>query len=574
MNLQEILFGGAGMKKYAWIGVLLSVCALLCACTEAKPAETTTAVITTVVPVETASAETTAATTATAPVETTAAVTSAAPAVEDPGVEYAVLHDADGHETGVLFTYPDGSTYRWDCPIESPLPLFVRIEGKKSEREACVIEYYAGDGEWSFDWLDLVDRKLLYRHINAEDREFVFCYSEDLDLFSTNYRGTSREKYSFHIQTGVLHVVIDQKTGTPEITYELSVPNNDSGIYQNHCIPIKEVINADTGEKMENNSPYTHLYSVAGSFWYLKDGDTFYEDIRYIDGEWRDRSEAEPRPRLTGFATLYYFEDGMPEPEGEGFYSDDNASGYAVWLGYEHELQDQDPYISGVDWVKIDAHYAVQIVAYMYDGDYSTYDGVNSHHFIEHLFYYNASESYTSAAVTPLTQQASALTEQWIRYVLNKDWLEDGYTCTKTDIFRFAVSLCMCRENAGHPYADIVTEDAARQAYWIGLADAQQAVSELFGIESRTAGSYLAEAYDSAEQCYRVPMGIGLWVSPFAYEDMTAYAEGDLVHVQCTLVNSGAFEYTETEYGRYDFVFRSVQVGDAVRLQFVKLQKM
>ncbi|MBQ4599875.1 MAG: hypothetical protein IJB19_08175 [Clostridia bacterium] len=379
------------MKKYAWIGVLLSVCALLCACTEAKTAETSTAAATTVVPVETTAPAETTAVTATAPVETTAAVTSAAPAVEDPGVEYTVLYDADGHETGVLFTYPDGSTYQWDCPIESPLPLFVRIEEKKSEREACVIEYYAGDGEWSFDWLDLVDRKLLYRHINAEDREFVFCYSKDLDLFSTNYRGTSREKYSFHIQTGVLHVVIDQKTGTPEITYELSVPNNDSGIYQNHCIPIKEVINADTGEKMENNSPYTHLYSVAGSFWYLKDGDTFYEDIRYIDGEWRDRSEAEPRPRLTGFATLYYFENGVPVPEEEGFYSNNNASGYDVWSGYEHIPAEKTTDVLAVDWVNIDAHYAVQLISYVYNGDNSMYDSWNSQYFIQNLFYYNAS---------------------------------------------------------------------------------------------------------------------------------------------------------------------------------------
>ena len=115
------------MKKHVWMCVLLSVCALLCACMDTKPAETTTAVITTAVPVETTTAETTAAitmtepvettitpiettaaTTAPAPAETTVAVTSAAPVAEEPGVEYTVLYDADGHETGVLFTYPDG----------------------------------------------------------------------------------------------------------------------------------------------------------------------------------------------------------------------------------------------------------------------------------------------------------------------------------------------------------------------------------------------------------------------------------------------------------------------------------
>lgn len=548
------------MKKRIVVCVLLILCVLLCACEDTTPAEITTAeVTTTAAPVETTATpvETTAA-----PVKTTA-VTATAPVAEEPGVEYAVLQNADGEETGVLFTYSDGSTYRWDCPIESPLPLFVRASTKKHDREAAVIEYYTGDGEWRFDWLDLVDRKLLYRQTDASGYAFVF--ENDLRLNRIN-----REAHSFRVETGGVTVTVNAESGKPQLEYHLTGPNNGSGIYQNHCIPVKEVIVAETGERIENNSPYTHLYSVAGSSWYLKDGNAFYEDISYIDGEWRDYSE--PCPRLTGFATLYYFEDGVPVPEGEDFFSNDNVSGYDVWSWFEHELQDKDPSISYVYRVKIDAHYAVQIVSYKYDGDYSMYDSFNSIYFIEHLFYYNADERHADSAKGDLAQQASVLTEHLIQSVMDETWLEDGYTCTDTDIFRFLMSLCMYGENAEHTYADMVTV-SDEQAYGIALADAQRIASELFGKDNWTAASYPTEAYDSAAECYRIPIGVGVWTSPFAYEDMTAYAEDGMVHVQCTLVNSKLYDYEETIYGRYDFVFRQVSTDEKTYLQFVNLVK-
>ena len=374
------------MEKRSLPCVVSIVCILLCACADNAPMETTVAEVTTAA----APAQTTATVPVTAPVATTTAVTTAVSVAEEPGVEYAVLQNADGKETGVLFTYPDGSTYQWDCPIESPLPLFVRTSTKKHDREVAVIEYYAGDGEWRFDWLDLVDQKLLYRQTDASGYAFVF--DDYLYNNSTYYLNRiNREQHSFMAENGRVTVTFHAESVAPEITYELIGPNNGSGIYQNHCIPVKEVIVAETGERIENNGLYTHLYSIAGASWYLKDGDAFYEDIGYIDGEWRDYSE--PRPRLTGFAALYYFEDGVPVSEGEDFFSNDNVSGYDVWSWFEHELQDKDPSISYVHWVKIDAHYAVQIVSYMYDGDYSMYDSFNATLFIEQLFYYNATAS-------------------------------------------------------------------------------------------------------------------------------------------------------------------------------------
>ena len=563
------------MKKQVLACFLLVLCVLFTACEDAKPAETTVAVVTITAPVETtavvqttAPIETTVITT-TAPVETTVAETTTSPIVEEPGLEYTILQNADGHETGVLFTYPDGSTYQWDCPIESPLPLFVRASTKKHEREAAVVEYYAGDGEWRFDWLDLVDRKLLYRQTDASGYAFVF--ENDLDKWRLNR--INREAHSFRVENGGVTVTVHAESGEPQLEYHLAVPNNDSGIYQNHCIPIKEVIIAETGERIANNSPYTHLYSVAGSSWYLKDGDAFYQDIHYIDGEWRERSEAETRPRLTGFATLYYFEDGVPAPEGKGFYSHDNVSGYDAWLGYEHMPTEKTPDVLSVDWVNIDAHYAVQLVSYTYAPDYSMYASWNSHYFIEHLFYYNADERHADSAKGDLAQQASVLTEHLIRDVMDKTWLEDGYTCTDADISKFLLSLCMYGESTTHPYADIVTVSADQQAYQIRLADAKRIASELFGKENWSAASYPTEVYDSAAACYRLPMGVGLWTSPFAHEDMTAYTAGDLVHVQCTLVNSKLFPYEETIYGKYDFVFRYISDDGKNHLQFAGLEK-
>ena len=171
------------------------------------------------------------------------------------------------------------------------------------------------------------------------------------------------------------------------------------------------------------------------------------------------------------------------------------------------------------------------------------------------------------------TQQANALTEHLIRDVMDKTWLEDGYTCTDADIFRFLLSLCMYSESTTHPYADIVTVSADQQAYQIRLADAKRIASELFDEENWTEASCPTDAYDSATACYRTPMGIGAWGSPFAYEDMTAYTAGDLVHVQCTLVNSKLFPYEEIIYGKYDFVFRYISDDGKNHLQFAGLEK-
>ena len=376
------------MKKRIFVCTLAILGTLLCACEDTKPVETTADVTTTTVPVETTTTITTSA-----PVDTTAAVTTTAPITEEPGLEYAILQNADGKDVGVLFTYPDGSTYRWDCPIETPLPVFVRASTTKHDREAAIIEYYAGDGEWRFDWLDLVDRKLLYRQTDASGYAFVFDYSDhDPDNWYYSHKDINLEKYTFGIENGGITVTINQETGIPELTYHVGNPNNGEGFPQNHCIPIQKVISAENGEEIQNTSPYTYLYSTALQGWSLQNNDTFYGKVereylykgenreQFSEEEWK---ESELVPRLTGFSTLYYFADGVPDTS-NGHY-ERNAAGYKAWYSGDG-VTDSNVYWQC--WVQLDEHYAVNIEAYTYDGDASTYYMWSSAVFLENLFYY------------------------------------------------------------------------------------------------------------------------------------------------------------------------------------------
>ena len=96
--------------------------------------------------------------------ESTAGPTTAPPS--EPSITkpvYKLLQNEAGNYTGVRFTYVDGDTYTWECPVESVLPPIVR---QKHLDANCMIEYYTGGSEWLFDWIDLNEQTIVYRHKN------------------------------------------------------------------------------------------------------------------------------------------------------------------------------------------------------------------------------------------------------------------------------------------------------------------------------------------------------------------------------------------------------------------------
>ena len=275
------------MKKTMLICMLMLLCVLLCACEDAKPVETTAAVVTTTAPVETTvPVETTAQIETTAETTATPAVITIPLAAEAPDVEHTVLQAADGKYVGVLFTYPDGSTYQWDCPVASELPIWVtRFYLGYEYLDGHLIEYYVGDGEWLFDRVDVIEKKIKYRHENVEGKQYTF---------------------------GTLGV--EQQNGFISYT-ENGVNYNRSGYEEgydysyfksNTELPIVQVLPLTAEDTVPETIPYSSVFTVVPTNWtYDASNYRFYELAMPSGGE------DECILRIVGLNTLYYSETPM-----------------------------------------------------------------------------------------------------------------------------------------------------------------------------------------------------------------------------------------------------------------------
>ena len=104
----------------------------------------------------------------------------------DKPAAYELLQNEAGNYTGVRFTYADGGTYTWECPVESILPPIVIFdfnyaytdtngvrERKIVLNEICLIEYATAE-EGLFDRVNWKSREVIYRHQNEEGKIYIW----------------------------------------------------------------------------------------------------------------------------------------------------------------------------------------------------------------------------------------------------------------------------------------------------------------------------------------------------------------------------------------------------------------
>ena len=100
---------------------------------------------------------------ATTTAETSAVVLGPMVGAVDKPPAYELLQNEAGNYTGVRFTYADGDTYTWECPVESVLPPIVIFDFEdRYFAGTCLIEYATAE-----DQVDLENDEIIYRHKNA-----------------------------------------------------------------------------------------------------------------------------------------------------------------------------------------------------------------------------------------------------------------------------------------------------------------------------------------------------------------------------------------------------------------------
>ncbi len=190
------------------------------------------------------------------------------PAAEEPPV-YEILQNDAGEYTGVRFTLEGSDTYTWECPVRSKLPMLVDINAQLTG----FIEYYIGEDEWRFDWIDLNEKSILYRHKN----QLLLPYTVGSVRYSSTMHGCEPSGHvnieAEHKQGTFSVCSVDPEIGLPQIRiayyYDLSTGVPDAA----ETPPDLPVQNA------EKTPTYTFLQNTAGEYtgarFVLADGSTY-----------------------------------------------------------------------------------------------------------------------------------------------------------------------------------------------------------------------------------------------------------------------------------------------------------
>ena len=170
--------------------------------------------------------------------------------------------------------------------------------------------------------------------------------------------------------------------------------------------------------------------------------------------------------------------------------------------------------------------------------------------------------------------KAKSLVEQIVTFTLTDDWLEESYTPTDLDIFRFLVSSCMYQDNDMHPYSNIVSVSDDGQSFQIHYSDAERMICEVFGEQKLMDSKYLSDIYDAKTESYFIPRGIGLWTSEYSFEITDAAIEDGNVCIGGILKNSNLYEYDEITFGEAKITFECLGDNDNSFLMYKSFNKL
>ena len=305
--------------------------------------------------------ETTPESTTETTLETTAKPTSTSASQSEVIESHPITNDA-GKYTGVVFTFSDGSTYTWTCPVESVLPIVV---------SGCIIEYYIGNGEWLFDEVDVLKHtakhKVLYRHKNDEGFRYTFGTFGDM------------QENGFILRSADGKVTYDRD---PWEKYDYSF------FKTNTLTAIREVIPLHPGDTLPQKTAYSHVFTTIPTNWVYDE-----TDFMYYEKDFPEHPDYYFYVRrLSGLDVLYYSEEPIEDfsaalakelfPEthparwiyGETYNSYDGHS--KIYCTY-YTIEDGDYWADdprGIDTevmekfvaiVQLDAHYFAKVEVYL-----------------------------------------------------------------------------------------------------------------------------------------------------------------------------------------------------------------
>ena len=262
--------------------------------------------------------------------ETTAKPTSTSASQSEVIESHPITNDA-GKYTSVVFTFSDGSTYTWTCPVESVLPIVV---------SGCIIEYYIGNGEWLFDEVDVLKHtakhKVLYRHKNDEGFRYTFG------------------SFGMRQENGFIRRSADGKVTYDRDSWEGCY---DYSLFQTNTLTaIREVIPLHPGDTPPQKAAYSHVFTTIPTNWVYDETDFMYYEMNFPDIP--DYSYVR---RLSGLDVLYYSEEPI----------EDFSAALAKELFPETKPSKKVYDIYGKTYNSYDGHSKIYFTRYLFDdGDF------------------------------------------------------------------------------------------------------------------------------------------------------------------------------------------------------------
>lgn len=535
------------MKKLL---LLLSLSLVLCACELNVQTDNTTAQITEIVPAETTVAETTADPT----VETTA---DTAPLDMPYETVYLPVREGESYFSRcfddryvVFFRYKDAGPANNMSVLDLKTCEFVYDTPKDGSYSIYTYEYW--DGKRVMIGSEYDDDSCM---IITEDNG-VFSHEvttlDKLPPFTYEYFTSPDGKYATY------ETFDDEGNGTINVKY----PDGS----------VKQILRDDRSGDLASHRGYSpcefidntrFVYHISGYEWTAGYG--IYnvetgEKAEVLEGEYP-----------------YAFFDG-------GFFTTTEKD-YTVQEIYKHDTngtktllasrekkdgafelkRDCDYIFEGGVWLEIeDIRYTDEIYVTFYSSDFKKELDhiVYADSFGGNMFVYDGTVVIAQPKVVELTPEeikerdAKMIAEQIIHHVMDLDeWAASDYECSSLDMFRFISTLTLYHDDNNHPYSSMVSLSDDGSYYKMSKEDGDLINARLFRVHDWENSSYYETVFDEDKGGYYTPYGIGVWITPYTYKNMTARSDDKFITVYFELISSDKFEYEYKEYGEYVFTF-------------------